>query len=204
MSIDPDFAPHSNPFSTRRVRPGAIPFVFPPGDDAARLVDRLRQNGWWGEIVGPHGSGKSTLLAALVPLMETEGRRVVSYALHDGQRRLPIDLSKLPSAAEPMQLVVDGYEQLSHWSRWRLKQFVRRRNSGLLVTSHEPVGLPSLYRTETSLDLARTVVEHLVSQGDPRITREDVAEPFQAHAGDLRETLFALYDLYEARRHREP
>ena len=54
-----------NPFSTRRISPGAIPYVLPPGENAYALVDRLRQAGWWGEIVGPHGSGKSTLLATL-------------------------------------------------------------------------------------------------------------------------------------------
>jgi hypothetical protein len=29
------------------VRPGAIRFIFPPGQSAETLVDRLRQSGWW-------------------------------------------------------------------------------------------------------------------------------------------------------------
>ncbi len=59
-----------NPFCTRWVRPGAIPFLFPPGENAEELADRLRQAGWWGEITGPHGSGKSALLAALTAAIE--------------------------------------------------------------------------------------------------------------------------------------
>lgn len=33
--------PTSNPFSTRFVRPGALPFLFPPGLDAPGLVQAL-------------------------------------------------------------------------------------------------------------------------------------------------------------------
>ena len=31
-----------NPFSTRRVKPGAIAYVFPPGEDLSTLLERLR------------------------------------------------------------------------------------------------------------------------------------------------------------------
>ena len=51
------------------------------------------ENGWWGEILGPHGAGKSALLATLIPAVERAGRRPVLVELHDGQRRLPLDLS---------------------------------------------------------------------------------------------------------------
>ena len=57
----------ANPFATRHVRPGAIPFHFPAETSAAQLVARLRELNWRGAIVGPHGSGKSTLLVALAP-----------------------------------------------------------------------------------------------------------------------------------------
>ena len=64
----------SNPFSTRRVRPGAIAYCFPEGVDVETLLARLHENGWRGEIVGPHGSGKSALLATLMPAIEQRAR----------------------------------------------------------------------------------------------------------------------------------
>ena len=79
-----------NPFATRFTRPGALGYLFPPGESAESLVDHLRQNGWRGEIIGPHGSGKSTLLAALLPRLAEAGRVVAHYALHQGEHALPI------------------------------------------------------------------------------------------------------------------
>src|SRR5579859_6457327 len=89
--------PRSNPFSTRCVRPGAIPFRFPPGESAATMVDRLERQGWWGQIVGPHGSGKSTLLAALLPELRRR-RALVTTSLHEDRRRLPLALWAAPTA----------------------------------------------------------------------------------------------------------
>jgi hypothetical protein len=39
-----------------------------------------------------------------------------------------------------------------------------------------------------------------LDESEPRIAREDVDAAFSRHEGNLRETLFALYDLYESRR----
>ena len=79
-----------NPFCTSRIQPGATPFIFPPGDSISQLVDRLREDNWWGQIIGPHGSGKSALLATITAAVERAGRRAVLVELHDGQRRLLI------------------------------------------------------------------------------------------------------------------
>lgn len=194
------FSASENPFCTRRIRPGAIPFIFPPGQNAETLVDRLRQAGWWGEIVGPHGSGKSTLLAALTAAIERAGRQTVLVALHDGQRRLPLELRSDPRLQTPVVLVVDGYEQLSLWSRLVLKRFCRRHGAGLLVTAHQSVGLPMLCQTVASLSLARQIVAALMGGREPPFTPEEVSQCLSRRGGDLRETLFDLYDLYERRR----
>jgi len=188
-----------NPFSTSRVRPGAIPYCFPPGQSAQGLVRRLRHSAWQGQIIGPHGSGKSALLAALIPAIEDAGRRTILIGLHDGQRRLPIDLKRPSPLDSSTVLIVDGYEQLGRLSRFRLKRFCRRHGIGLLVTAHRPVGLPELFHTATSLGLAQQVVAQLLGERGTLITSEDVAERFSRHGGDLRETLFDLYDLYEHR-----
>jgi len=189
-----------NPFATRWVRPGAISYHFPVGQSADTLVDRLRAHAWWGEIVGPHGAGKSTLLATLLPALEAAGRKPILEALHDGQRRLPHRLTDSSAWTTATQIVIDGYEQLSYWSRLRLKRACRRVGCGLLVTSHRSVGLPELIRVEPNLETLQGVVAELLAASPQSITRDEVARSFAAHHGNARDTLFDLYDLYEQRR----
>lgn len=186
-----------NPFSTSRVRPGAIPYVFPSGEGVEGLLERLRGNDWWGEIVGKHGSGKSALLATLISAAERAGKRSLLIELHDGARRLPLDLPRMRGLGQGLLVIVDGYEQLSHWSRWRLKRFCRQRRLGLVVSSHAPVGLPHLFSTSTSAELAQTIVDQLLGTERSRLPADEVERRFAAHQGDLRELLFDLYDQYE-------
>lgn len=193
-------ATSENPFCSRRVRPGGIPYLFASGESAQQLVDRLRQNAWWGQVVGPHGSGKSALLAALIPAIERAGRRTLLVELHDGQRRLPLDFKRSGDLDCSTVLIVDGYEQLGFWHRFRLKRFCRRRGLGLLLTAHAPVGMPDLLHTSATPELARQIVEQLQRDHPPHVTAPDVAKRFADHGGDLREVLFDLYDLYEQRR----
>jgi len=189
-----------NPFCTRRIRPGAIPYLFPAGQTAESLVAQLRDAGWRGQIVGAHGSGKSALLAALIPAIEQAGRSTLLIELHDAQRRLPIDLGRDPRLAPPLVVIVDGYEQLSRWSRFQLNRCCRKRGLGLLATSHCPVGLPDLARTLASPGLAEQIVGELLRGRQWPLNAAELRECYRRHGGDLRELLFELYDLYEQRR----
>jgi hypothetical protein len=186
-----------NPFCTRCIRPGAIPFLFPEGQDAKSLVERLDRNGGRGEIVGAHGTGKSTLLAALIPLIERAGQHVVLIELHDGQRRLPLGIDRDAWLRSPTTVIVDGYEQLSRWRRFLLKRQCCRRGWGLIVTAHASVGLPELYRTTATPELAQKIVDQLMAGQTSPFTGAELAECLARHHGDLRETLFDLYDRYE-------
>ncbi|HTU26970.1 MAG TPA: hypothetical protein VMF30_16305 [Pirellulales bacterium] len=197
MSPDQNIAAH-NPFATRRVRPGAIDFIFPPGLSAAHVVDRLAGHAWRGQIVGAHGSGKSTLLAALAPAIAARGRRMYTIALHDGQRRLPEQTELLGDLDEQSLLVIDGYEQLGHWARWWIGRACRRQRFGLLVTTHRPVGLPSVFETQTTVALAQCVVAGLTG-GVATIDRAEITALFAARKGNLRELLFDCYNLYRRR-----
>lgn len=189
-------SPTSNPFSTRFVRPGALAYKFPPGVTAAGLVAQLLRRGGRGQIVGPHGSGKSTLLASLRQPSTAAGYPVFTFALRDGERRLPRDWRKQVAGANARLVVVDGCEQLSWWSRALLKWHCRRNGWGLLVTSHRDLGLPTLCTTGTSVALAQQLAAVLAGD-DGRITPAMVAESYRAADGDMRETLFRLYDRYE-------
>lgn len=199
MNTEPDNIAATNPFATRWVRPGAIPFHFPSGESLATLLDRLRQQHGWGEIVGPHGSGKSTLLAALRPALEQSGRQIVWFELHDGQRRLPPPWPEL-CVTPQTTVIVDGYEQLSWWQAWRLRRHVRRHGGGLVVTTHQPRGLPRLFETHTSLALAEELTHELLATHPSRVTDSDVERLFNETHGDIRETFFRLYDVHELRR----
>ena len=195
MSVD---ASH-NPFSTRYVCPGAVPYRFPAGRSTEALLGTLRKNGWWGEITGVHGSGKSSLLAAFIPAMRDAGRVVVQVSLHDGEHRMPATDPPRSQWSSSTQVVVDGYEQLSWWSRLRLTGHCRRKKCGLLLTAHQSVGLPSLTRLAPTLDDVLAVVDYLVLDCQDGPSRAEVADCFSANDGNVRETLFDLYDLYERR-----
>lgn len=200
MSEPGGFPQAENPFSTRHIRPSALPHRFPPGQTAQGLVELLRALGWQGEIVGPHGSGKSSLLCAIIPALAGAGRHAFLIELHDGQRRLPVDLRRVEDLTQDTVVVVDGYEQLSSFSRWRLRRFCRRRRLGLLVTSHQPTGLPLLCRTSVAPALAGEIVRVLLAGRNELVDADELARRLDAHRGNLRELLFELYDVYERRR----
>jgi energy-coupling factor transporter ATP-binding protein EcfA2 len=200
--------PNSNPFATRFIRPGAIDYLFPAGQSIDSLLAQLESNHWWGEIVGPHGSGKSTLVAALVPALEAVGQQVVRYVLTpDGDGR-PECLAPLGAYAyiadQPLgpssQLILDGYERISWWWRRRIQVLCRKRGAGLLVTAHQPLGLPPLIAIEPTEQLAQQIVQSLLPIGDSIITPADVSTAFAQTGGNLRETLFALFDVHHSRR----
>ncbi len=200
MSCQDQQAVFDNPFSTRRIRPGSVPYIFPSGESVDTLIERLRHSDWWGEVIGRHGSGKSTLIATLAAAIEHAGRPTVLITLHDRQRRLPQDFRGDERLHAPAVAIIDGYEQLSHWSRLTLKQFCRRRAIGLVVTAHESVGLPTIFCTAVTTEIAQQVVGELMRGCEATIEPDEVPELLARHNGDLRETLFGLYDLYEVRR----
>jgi hypothetical protein len=186
--------PPSNPFATRFVRPGALSYRLPPGVSLATLLARLRESAGLGQIVGPHGSGKSSLLAALARALESAGRQLVKVRLHDGQRRWPTEIDPRLWNGNTLVLV-DGYEQLGRWARWRLARWRRRAGCGLLVTAHACVGLPTIWQTQPTADLLEAIVADLLHR--PALTAAEralVDGAFKRRRGDLREALFELFD----------
>lgn len=199
-----------NPFSTRFTRPGALPFHFDQGEDISNIVARLRQQNWFGQIIGPHGSGKSTLVATLRPALEAAGRdlqlvqlqQIVgrlgrAKGLFSGRRSLEKLAWRRFSAAT--QVIIDGYERLGPLARWLVVARCRRRGCGLLVTTHHDSGLPTIYTMQPRLELALALVRRLLPTTDV-IGQDDVESAWQIHHGNLREVLFSLYDLFEERR----
>lgn len=193
----------SNPFSTKFVRPGAAAFIFPTGVTTKALVEKLQYNHWRGAIVGPHGCGKSTLIETLIPAIEQAGRDVLKVSLRDRQRTLPADFRWPDSSQAAGVIVVDGYEQLGCWARWRLDRACRSAGWGLLVTAHARKAiwkLPELYRVSPSRETFQCVVKQLLANTPGAISEGELEAAYQAHPENLREGLFALYDVVESRR----
>ncbi len=186
-----------NPFCSRRIRPGAIPFYFPEGISFETLLATLETNAWCGQIIGPHGSGKSTLLAALLPEIAQRRRRIIHLELQDGVRQLPISETDFLEMDANTQLAIDGYEQLSFWTRRKIKNRAQKQGFGVIILGHEPLEYPDLYQTSRELSVAKLIVHQLTANTIVRIPDAIVQEHFELYNGNLREMLFSLYDVFE-------
>ncbi len=195
----PERSNDQNPFSSRFVRPGAIAYRFSDSGGVEQLLRRLESQRWWGQIIGPHGSGKSTLLQTLISAIEQTGRKVLFGQLNSNMRQLPIQIGPaLPG--QLTQIVVDGYEQLSWWQRWRLKRRCQRWDAGLVITAHRDMGLPQLYATQVEMERSEAIVRRLLDGFPGQLSHEIVQRTLARHPHNLREALWELYDQYEALR----
>lgn len=189
-----------NPFATRFVRPGSIPYRLPAGESFDHLIARLRSSDWLGEVTGDHGTGKSTFVKTLIPFIQSAGRIVHFIQIQPGESRLPATDRDTNSWDGDTQIIVDGFDQVVAKDRKALESACRQRRSGLLVTTHKPTGLPTLFRTSPDVEILKVIVRDLQAETDRRVLDADVEASFMAKTGSIREALFDLYDLYEQRR----
>lgn len=203
VAARPDMPPSrdSNPFATCWTRPGALPFIFPNGLTAETIVARLAANNWRGALVGPHGSGKSTLLETLRPVLASAGRRVHTITLRNRECRLPPGfLPRRSAECHDLLIVIDGYEQLAWLERVWLNRRCRHAGAGLLVTTHEPVRLPTLITLAPDVALVEQLATTLCRRWPYSISATDIAASHACHGGNVREIFFDLYDSFERRR----
>ena len=192
--------PKSNPFATRFVKPGAVDFQFSGCGDLSFLLRKLKDDGWWGQILGPHGSGKSTLIYSLLKRLVKVRRTCVHVQLSNCQNRVAFDVAQTRCWNKDTQVIIDGFEVLPWNCKRRLRQECRYRNAGLLITSHRRLrGIPVLFQTEASEGVTQQLVDRLTIAGDSCLSKNDVRTSYAKFNGNVRETLFDLYDLYEQR-----
>jgi hypothetical protein len=194
--------PLSNPFVTRFTRPGRIEPLDVMGSpvDLRELVDRLRRLGGTAAIVGPHGSGKSTLLTHLAAAIECRGERVPRVRLHSW-RHAPLVWNAIRDTPAGGTVCVDSWECLGVSAGSVLRLTARLAGCGLLVTSHRASGMPELVRCGTSEPLLRAIVRSLPGLDGwygKLIHESDIEAAFAMYGGNLRESLYELYDRFEA------
>ncbi|TWU43818.1 NACHT domain protein [Novipirellula aureliae] len=199
----------SNPFCTRFVRPGAIPYRFDeaelPGTHGAdsaldRMTTRVVQVRF-SVIVGPHGSGKSTLLQTLLPNLQTafcDFAKVHLIASQPCQRPIMEASNGLVSGG---LLVVDGMEQLATWQRKFLLWRSKRRNHSILATAHRPLrGFEILQTTALSAQKIRELTKQRIasmSENTQQMILNELSNRPLGPETNLRELWFDLYDIAE-------
>lgn len=195
----------TNPFATRFTRPGVLPALGPQGEpiDAAGLLRRIAP-GRVVSLVGPHGHGKSTLLTSLTAAARRGGSETNTVRI-----RSPSDSWRPVAAvlATPHGGLVacDGWERALPGTGLIVRTVAAARRLRVVVTTHEPRGLPVLAYCDTSAALLDELVARLPDHGG-LIDAADIDDAYRRHAGNVREALYDLYDRFEWRaraRHRE-
>lgn len=170
-----------NPFSTRFVAPGKLPFRFADEPQKILLLQRCERHNYVGQIVGPHGSGKTTLTFAMESWLPTSFVRTVRLTIDSKSGWFPLahvrnavsrpragncDLtspSELGTGGRTM-FFIDGCERLP-WLHWLLlRSSLQRMGHGLIVTTHRPcTGIPVFMKTshaDASLkDITRPIIQ---------------------------------------------
>mgnify|MGYP003952750013 CR=1 FL=1 len=193
-----------NPFETLWTKPGQMTFL-PNGftsisDLAAQIVKETPRC----EILGEHGVGKSSLLRALQSHLEQQSiSNHLVYACGEFPRDgPPLKFSTVKLLLRQSDvLFVDGFEQLSWWTRRRIIRYSEKHAHSLVVTCHQTQRLPCLVHLAATETLVLRLVLSLqqAQQVDEVVSASDVRELYQRFGNNVRELLFACYDLYEQR-----
>jgi hypothetical protein len=202
----------SNPFLSRYIQPGAIEYCFFGRDDIQSLSDRfLALRSRRGMIVGPHGTGKSTLLDALQKDFLT--RFPDTSLVHERLSRTPDSArgQRVSTSGWPRDSIVilDGYEQVSFWSRWWIQRASRQKRIQLLVTAHQPLrSFDLLWRTSVDERSAEWIVKHMLRLSNQEdleaelqllLSSKEWSDSRARHGQNIRETLFDMYDWWQNR-----
>jgi len=208
-SVPPKAAPLAshripvNPFSTRFTRPGQIASLNCGGHflNPNDLIERLQFLGGTAVIQGPHGSGKTTLLTHLSQELANRGDLAACVRLRSSGDASVVFRS-IAGSRPGTTLCLDSWEQAGLLLGKLVRLATTLRRCGLLVTCHRPSGMPVLMQCETSPLLLKSIVEQLPDHQQIRsslIHEADVQDAFLKCGGNIRESLYDLYDRFEQR-----
>ena len=165
-----------------------------PALDWDHMLFRLKAQDFRGVIVGAHGRGKSTLLHELGTHLEGEGFAIRNVFLNDRSKWSIRDRIRWIQEGEldGQFVLLDGCEQLGPVA-WRQFRWAARRASGLVVTTHRPGRLETLFECQTSPGLLDALLARLVPQALPAV-HEAAHRLYDEHRGYIRAVWFGLYD----------
>ncbi len=179
--------PADNPFASRRI--DGLRYRFRRGgiDD---IKTDLPRHGNRGAVVGPHGSGKTTLLEELAGHLS--GNIVWVRLNAEIARPAVTALEALNHGIGPEHtILIDGAEQLSPWSWWRIHRRIRHAGT-IVITSHRPGRLPTIHQCTTDPALLEELVRELAPEA---AAGEDFEALFRRNNGNLRLCFRELYDV---------
>ena len=191
-----------NPFSTRFVRPGAIPWHSTdasPNSLFLRLYDTENR----AIICGPHGTGKSTILSHLASAAQRQGLQVHCLRMYSWLDA--IGVMRVFAIINPKHSLVfiDSWERIGFLG-WFLCRIADFRGIRVVVTVHHRKwwnNWPVLLNTKVDEKTFHLLVRELLTKfsGTETIEFNDamLKDVFQRHSGNLRESFFELYDHYE-------
>ena len=179
-----------NPYRVERLE--QLTYRFSTGG-WEEILATLRRHRYRGAVVGPHGSGKTTLIEELRDRLIAQGIPVALLNLNEQTRGRNQQLADdwLRETPADTILILDGAEQLNAW-RWRRFERRTRAHRGLIITTHAPGRMPTLYGCESSPQIFESLLSELSQDAQPN--PQTVATLFQEHHGNIRECLRALYD----------
>ena len=218
----------SNPFCSRFLQPGHIPFCFPGTESISQLADRIRaprgtraprgktaQAALRLSIVGPHGSGKSTLLHQVWQELRSDRQSDCLsdsglIVLHSSSNKLAALRSILRQIHRDPWCLIDGYEQIPRWAQFLVVAWAKPRGVALCVTAHRlPWMFQTLWETRVDAQVESHVIECLLANvaakdcGPASVISDLLESPHwaasrQKHQENLRESLFDMYDWWQA------
>ncbi len=178
-----------NPFRSACIE--KVQYRFPIGFSCDDLIARMVSTRNRGALVGPEGSGKTTLLESLAPLFAQRG-----YRVRLGRVRAGTSLGPKKALTKDDFLLVDSAERLG-WAEWQRVKWASRRAGGLVVTSHRPGLLPTLWTCETTVELLEAIISELVCadlRSELGLDLDRLSTLFFRHRGNIRAALRDLYD----------
>jgi len=180
--------PADNPFASRRI--DGLDFRLNDREWKV-LIDDLEARGGRGAVIGTHGSGKTTLLEGLA--CRLAGNVVWVRLNAESDRPAVTVLEALNNEIGPGHTVlIDGAEQLAPWSWWRIRRRLRAAGT-IVITSHRPGRLPTLYECATDPELLKDLVAELAPEV---VETVDLEALFHRQQGNIRSCLRELYDRY--------
>ncbi len=198
--------PTRNPFSTRHIQPGGIPYLFPEGESIETLAAKGTTPGKCYLIVGEHGSGKSSLLQSLAEYLRRQNPEAKLEVLMLQPHAKPVRTlwNSVWNWRSKESVLIDGFEQIPFPLRYGILALISILKLRCYGTSHRDYpGCVTIWRTKIDSEIERRVLDKLLESSpagtvDKILQSEEWQQSRSRQKQNLRESLFDMYDWWIA------